>query len=266
MDSDLQRSYQPSMFVAQAVAVVLATVVAIWLLTLEASPPAEQNPHTEGAQWRVQPAAGSTGRGAGGQLGFNGGFVDQGHLRIVADELMTIPQVDLSDDRGAVVLEPIIADTVPNSLGYAHDDSCSGTDGDFGLPPVVTFLAARPIGAPDIPLRFDSILRTKPDRPLTISRFPKPRPPRRAWYARGTATVVVRVDRCGKLESIAIVSEDPEDLGFGEALREALNECHYEPAIVNGRETAMEVTVTYEFGVEGEPTLYTSGNVDFFMR
>ena len=266
MDSDLQRCYQPSMLVAQAVAIVLATVVAIWLLTLETSPPAEQNPHTKDTPRRVQLKVGSTGHSAGEQLGFNGGFVDQERLRIVADESTTIPQVVLSHDRKAVVLEPIIADTLPTGLGYAHDVSGIDFDGDFGLPPVVTFIAARPIGAPDIPLRFDSILRTKPDRPLTISRFQTPRPPRRAWYTGGTATVLVRVDRSGNPQSIAIVRENPKDLGFGEALREALNECHYQPAIVNGRETAMEVTVTYEFGIEGQPTLYTSGNVNFLMR
>jgi TonB family protein len=274
MDSELQRSYQPSMLLAQIAVVALAALFAIWLRSFQASPPSAHDRYARADQQLRQTAAGGPGRyDPRAQLGFTGGFLDRGRLRIVSDEAAAAPAPTLTPTSyaGRPIIGPVIPDSA--SRGIGTPGSVSGvTDGlgpggdDFGLPEAPGFITIRPARIPDFPLGGQSITKRTPDRPLTISRFEAPLPPRRARHVNGTATVRLRVDGQGRVEFIVIEREDPQGLGLGPALIEALNECYYEPAIVDGRPTAMEVVVTYEFGINKAPMLHTAGNVTLLMR
>ncbi len=120
-------------------------------------------------------------------------------------------------------------------------------------------VAVRSTAAPELHLR-------KPDRPLTIYKFVSPDPPWKTWGIRGIATVRIVVDKRGHLASMVIEREDPPNMGFGAALSEALSDCYYEPAIVEGKAAAMQVTVTYEFNAKEKPEIRTKGNVIFFSK
>ena len=259
----MQRCFQPNTLIGNLVAVGIAVTFVVWLKGQDTETVSIRQ-DTSATREFVQPDdARQSGRGRDVETGaFNGGWIDRNKIHILPDRpvLATTPVTPAT--------YAFHADLTPasdNVLQSIEDESAkriSPGDDDFGLPGYSTPVVAgsKPWPFPGSKLQIQEV---KADRPLTISRWSAPPHPWKARNVEGRATVRIVVDNHGALRQMRVLNEAPAKLGFGQALKDALYKCWYDAAIIHGQETAMEVTVTYEFSprTRANPIVSTSGNV-----
>ncbi len=263
----MQRCFQPNTLIGNLVAVGIVAALTVWLKGQDTETVSIRQDRSIAREF-VQPAdSRQSGRGHDVETGaFNGGWIDRNKIHILPDRPMSVATLVTPATYAFHADLTPANDNVFEGIDDESEKKISPGDGDFGLPgypaPVVAGSNPWPFSGSKPQIR-----KVKADRPLTISHWSAPLYPWKARNVEGRTTVRIVVDDHGALRQMRVLNETPAKLGFGQALKDALNQCWYDAAIIRGQETAMEVTVTYEFSLRlhAKPMVTTSGYVSIVI-
>lgn len=261
----MQRRYQPNMFFGSLVAIGITAIATVGLKIQDAGTDMVQiHPRaTRELIHKDDPLEGGSG-GFVYIVGLNGGFIP--NLRIIPDRPVVKKQSTPVNYTSSVDFTPEISDMNPG-IGEGTGSGLGNGDVDFGLPEVPRGALASSPSVLTFPESQLKLKKSKSDRDAIIRFQYMPRQPEKARFTKGQATVRFTIDEGGNLRHMVVLNEQPEGLGFGQSLKDALYDAFVEYMIVNGQSVSTEVTFWCDFdiGSQKKPVAISAKNVSVIL-